>query len=147
MFQKAVPLAACLSLCVPASASAGQSLSLMLSPDGGSANIVFLDDMQATDAFMIRLTGLVAPGSRIKISIDRAKGALADRIIQPEDCDFRLDPAVCLIQISGGTTEFAGLVQAFKAGLVAHLAITNPGSDTMTSDTSLVGFKKAFEAL
>jgi hypothetical protein len=140
-------LAACLALCVPGSASAGQSLTLMLSAAGGSAEIVFHDDMKATDAFTIRLIGLVAPGSRIRISIDRAKAALTDRIIQTEDCNFGLDPAVCLVQITGGSPEFVGLVQAFKAGLVSHLDITNPGSKSMTSDTSLAGFTKAFDAL
>lgn len=147
MFRKPFYLAACLALCVPGSAAAGQSLSLMLSPAGGSADIVFLDDMRATDAFMIRLTGLVAPGSRIKISIDRAKGALTDRIIQPEDCNFGLDPAVCVVQISGGSPEFSGLVQAFKLGLVGHLDITNPGFAAIQSSTSLIGFTKAFDAL
>ena len=147
MSIKTSTLAACLATCLSGTAMAGSMLNLMLAPNGGAAELVFLDDMTASDAFMIRLTGIAVPGSRVKISIDRDTRALIDVIVAPGTCRFGDTPVVCMVPVKGGTAQFAGLVQAFKAGLVAHLEITNAGFEAMTSDTSLVGFTRSFEAL
>lgn len=136
---------AALGLCGPAMAD--QTVSLMTSPAGGSGDLVFGHDMEAPDAFTVRLTGIVAPGSRVTLSIDRDARTLLDGIVRPDDCDFGREPPVCELWIPGGAPEFATLVHAFRAGLVAHLEIANPGFEPMRSDTSLVGFATAFDAL
>lgn len=147
MLPKYLIYAGILLLCLTDRASASEMLHLMLSPNGGTADIVFKSDMRASDAFLVRTEGIAVPGSRVRISIDRDRKALYDKIIDASSCSFAAGPAVCSVPTKGGSPEFDALVIAFKAGLIAHVQIRNAGSEPMRSETSLVGFRGAFSTL
>ena len=140
-------LIAALPLLIAAPATA-EPLTLMLGENQrGTAELVFQSDMEASDAFVLRTVGVGVPGSRVMLSIDRAPRDLVDRVLSEEECRFGDGPVMCEVEIAGGSQSYADLVEAFRAGLVAHLDVTDAGHSVMREDVSLEGFTAAFTGL
>lgn len=132
-------------------AHAQESVTLSLGAgEAGSADLVFQSAMTADDAFAIQTKRVGAPGSVIALSVDGASDKLLEHTLSAEECRFgegQSEGAVCEVTIAGGSRAYRDLVQAFKAGLTAHLEVTNAGNMTMRSDVSLEGFTQAFSGL
>lgn len=131
-------------------ALADEPLTLTLAEtETGQLALVFDSDMLADDAFILRSENMAVPDTRLVLSIDRSPTPLLDHVLTGADCAFEEGSpgATCTVMIEGGSPPYSALVEAFKAGLEAHIDVRHPGHAAQRSDVSLIGFTAAFRNL
>lgn len=130
------------------SAAFAEDFSLMLGdPAGQHVALMFAADKASDKAVVVttRLAGVA--GSRVSLSIDKAKDNIINHILADQECKFVDNASTCEFAIPGGTNEYARIVDAFKKGLTVHVEVETAGSMEMQNDISLKGFTKNFNKL
>lgn len=140
-------LLAALAAALPVAAAAEPLVLTLGKGESGTAELVFDSAMSADDAFALRTTRVGAPGSALTLRVDSLPYPLVSQTLATSDCSFATGEAVCEVRIAGGTRAYADLVDAFRAGLTAHLDVQTGGHTAMRSSASLKGFTRAFAAL
>jgi len=111
-------------------------------PAGQHVNIVVARDGRASRALVIQTRRVGAPGSRLRLSVDRGR-PLVSAILDDDQCRFDDDGSLCTISFGAGSAEYRRLVAAIRRGRTAHVEIENAGNMAMSRDVSLAGFARA----
>lgn len=83
-------------------------------------------------------------GSRLRVSVDRSPVAVLDRLFAADECRFEATGSVCALTLTPADPAHAALIEAFEAGLVAHVTVEDAGVMRMAEQVSLRGFTRAY---
>ncbi len=95
-------LAAALTATLALPLSAAETLRLMFgAPEAEHATLTFLPDATSPEAIVIETRLVGAAGSRLALSVDRAKAPLFARLLTSDDCRFVEQASTCRLAIAG----------------------------------------------
>ncbi|HEY2530886.1 MAG TPA: hypothetical protein VGJ20_23625 [Xanthobacteraceae bacterium] len=107
-------------------------------------NAVFAFDKDAKpQRIVVRTTQVGVAGSRIEVTIDKAKTPVFSHIFATTECKFGDRGSNCEVTIPATNTAYAKILARFKRGLVARVTIADAGVMKMDQTASLRGFTKS----
>jgi hypothetical protein len=109
---------------------------------GPNAVFAFQKD-QKPQKIVVRTTQAGVAGSRIEVTIDKAKTSAFSHIFTTEECKFGDGGSQCEVLIPSSSAAYRAIIDQFKRGLVAHLTVMDAGVMKMDQIVSLKGFAKS----
>ena len=107
-------------------------------------NAVFAFDRDAKpQRIVVRTTQVGVAGSRIEVTIDRAKTPVFSHIFAASECKFGDSGSMCEVSIPATSTAYGMILARFKRGRVARVTIADAGVMKMDQTASLRGFTKS----
>jgi hypothetical protein len=108
-------------------------------------NAVFAFDKDAKpQRIVVRTTQVGVAGSRIEVTIDKAKTPVFSHIFATSECKFGGSGSNCEVIIpASDDSAYARILAQFKRGLVARVTIADAGVMKMDQTASLRGFTKS----
>jgi hypothetical protein len=107
-------------------------------------NAVFAFDKDAKpERIVVHTTQVGVAGSRIEVTIDKAKTPVFSHIFATSECKFGDSGSKCEVIIPATNTAYAMILAQFKRGLVARVTIADAGVMKMDQTASLRGFTKS----
>jgi hypothetical protein len=128
-------------------ASAREAI-MLRAGDATGANVVFAFDKEAkAQAIVVRSTQSGVAGSKIEVTIDKAKKPAFSHILATEECRFGDGGSKCEVIVPASSSAFARIIKQFKRGRMARVTIQDAGVMNMDEAVSLAGFTKALRGL
>jgi hypothetical protein len=109
------------------------------------SNVVFAfekDSRPQKIAVRTMLAGVA--GSRIDLTIDKAKTSAFSHVFTAEECKFGDGGSACEVFIPSSSIAYKMIVAQFKRGSTAHVTVVDAGVMKMDQTVSLKGFTKSF---
>jgi hypothetical protein len=107
-------------------------------------NAVFILNKDAKSREIVVRTTLVGvAGSRLSVTIDKARRPAFSHIFTPAECKFDGGGSKCEFIITHSSPAYARTITAFRRGLVARVTVVDAGAMKMDQTVSLSGFTKA----
>jgi hypothetical protein len=107
-------------------------------------NAVFAFDKDAKPRrIVVRTTQVGVAGSRIEVTIDKAKTPAFSHLFATAECKFGDSGSKCEVIIPATNTAYAMILAQFKRGLVARVTVDDTGVMKMDQTVSLKGFTKS----
>jgi hypothetical protein len=105
------------------------------------ANATFAFDVNAKPpAIVLRTTRVGVAGSRIEVTVDRAKVPLFSHVFAPGECKFGEGGSACEVTIPAKDVAYRAILTGFKRGLLARVTVQDAGVMKMDQTASLKGF-------
>jgi hypothetical protein len=107
-------------------------------------NVVFAFQKDAKPhSIVVRTNQSGVAGSRLDLTIDKAKKAVFSHIFTAEECKFGDGGSKCETVIPASNAAYGMVINRFKLGRVAHLTVMDAGVMKMDQTVSLNGFAKS----
>jgi alkylation response protein AidB-like acyl-CoA dehydrogenase len=108
------------------------------------ANAVFVFDRTAKPrAIVLRTTQVGVAGSRIAVTVDKAKKPLLSHVFAANECKFGNTGSACEIVIPAADPAYRQILWRFKRGRIARVTIMDAGVMKMDATALLDGFAHA----
>jgi alkylation response protein AidB-like acyl-CoA dehydrogenase len=108
------------------------------------ANAVFVFDRTAKPrAIVLRTTRVGVAGSRIEVTVDKAKTPVLSHVFAAGECKFGDAGSACEIVIPATNPAYRAILSRFKSGRLARVTIMDAGVMKMDETASLDGFAHA----
>jgi hypothetical protein len=108
------------------------------------ANAVFAFDRTAKPrAIVLRTTQVGVAGSRIEVTVDKAKKPVLSHVFAADECKFGNAGSACEIVIPATDPVYRQILWRFKRGRIARVTVMDAGVMKMDETASLNGFAHA----
>ena len=131
-----------LAVGIAALAEAAEATLRLGTADG--ANAVFAFDWTAKPrAIVLRTTQVGVAGSRIEVTVDKAKKPVLSHVFAADECKFGNSGSVCEIVIAATDPAYRQILWRFKHGSLARVTVMDAGVMKMNETAPLGGFAHA----
>jgi hypothetical protein len=124
-------------------AQAADEIMLRAGEATGPNAVVAFDKDAKPQRIVVRTTQVGVAGSRIEITVDKAKRPVFSHIFVNAECKFGAGGSKCEVIIPATNAAYAKILARFKRGLVARVIIADAGVMKMNQTVSLKGFTKS----
>jgi hypothetical protein len=125
------------------SAQAAKAITLQAGgASGPNANLVFNKNSKPPE-IVVRTKLLGVAGSRIEVTVDRAKKAVFSHIFSAEERKFVADGSMCEVLIPATDVAYGAILAQFRGGRAARITVLDAGVMKMDQVVSLRGFPRA----
>jgi hypothetical protein len=108
------------------------------------ANAVFAFQKDAKPRrIVVRTSRVGVAGSRMEVTIDKAKKSAFSHIFTTKECKFSDAGSTCELLIPASSAAYRIIIDQFKRGLVAHVTVMDAGVMKMDQTAPLEGFTRA----
>jgi hypothetical protein len=123
-------------------AAADEKIMLRAGEATGSNAVFALDNGAKPQQIVVRTTQAGVAGSRIEVTVDKAKKPVFSHILTTQECKFGDSGSKCEVVISASDAAYAAILAQFKRGQEGHITVADPGVMTIDLTVSLLGFSK-----
>lgn len=126
----------------PQVAGAEEEIMLRAGKAAGPNAILAIDNGAERQQIVVRTTQAGVAGSRVEVTIDKAKTPALSHFFTTEECKFGDGGSKCEAVISASDAAYRAILAQFKRGRVAHIIVADPGVMMIDQTVSLLGFSK-----
>jgi hypothetical protein len=123
-------------------AGAGEEIMLRAGEGVGPIAVLAIDNGPKPQRILIRTTRAGVAGSRIEVTIDKAKTSTFNHIFTTQECKFDNGGSKCEVVIPASDAAYAAILAQFKRGRVGHIIVADAGVMMIDQTVSLLGFSK-----
>ena len=126
----------------PQVAGAGEEIMLRAGEAAGPNAVLAIDNGAKPQQIIVRTTQAGVAGSRIEVTIDKAKTPAFSHIFTTQECKFDDGGSKCGVVIPASDAAYAAILAQFKRGRVGHIIVADAGVMMIDQTVSLLGFSK-----
>jgi len=123
-------------------AGADEEIMLRAGEAAGSNAVFALDKGAKPQQIVVRTTQAGVAGSRIEVTVDKAKKPAFSHIFTTQECKFGDSGSKCEVVIPASNTAYAAIITQFRLGRAGHITVADAGVMTIDLTVSLLGFLK-----
>jgi hypothetical protein len=123
-------------------AAAGEEIMLRAGEAAGPNAVLAIDNGAKPQGIVVRTTQAGVAGSRIELTIDKAKTSVFNHVFTTQECKFDDGGSKCEVVIPASDAAYAAILAKFKRGRVGHIIVADAGVMMIDQTVSLLGFSK-----
>jgi hypothetical protein len=123
-------------------AGAGEEIMLRAGEVAGPNAVLAIDNGAQPQRIVVRTTQAGVAGSRIEVTIDKAKTSAFSHVFTTQECKFDDGGSKCEVVIPASDAAYAAILAQFKRGRVGHVIVADAGVMMIDQTVSLLGFSK-----
>jgi hypothetical protein len=122
---------------------AREEIMLRAGEAAGPKAVLAIDNGAKSRQIIVRTTQAGVAGSRIEVTIDKAKTPAFNHIFTTQECKFDDSGSKCEVVIPASDAAYAAILAQFKRGRVGQIIVADAGVMTIDQTVSVLGFSKA----
>lgn len=123
-------------------AEAEEEIMLRAGETAGPNTVFAIDNGAKPQQIVVRTTQAGVAGSRIEVTIDKAKKPAFSHIFTTQECKFGDSGSKCEVVIPASNAAYAAILAQFKRGRAGHVTVADAGVMMIDQTVSLLGFSK-----
>ena len=123
-------------------AGAKEEIMLRAGEAAGPNAVLAIDNGVKPQQIIVRTTQAGVAGSRIEVTVDKAKTSVFNHIFTTQECKFDDGGSKCEVVIPASDPAYAAILAQFKRGRVGHIIVADAGVMMIDHTVSLLGFSK-----
>jgi hypothetical protein len=123
-------------------AGAGEKIMLRAGEAAGPNAVLSIDNGGKPQQIVVRTTQAGVAGSRVEVTIDKARTFAFNHVFTTEECKFDDGGSKCEVVIPASDAAYATILAQFKRGRVGHIIVADAGVMMIDETVSLLGFSK-----
>jgi hypothetical protein len=123
-------------------AGAKEEIMLRAGEAAGPNAVLAFDNGVKPQQIIVRTTQAGVAGSRIEVTVDKAKTSPFNHIFTTQECKFDDGGSKCEVVIPASDPAYAAILVQFKRGRVGHIIVADAGVMMFDQTVSLLGFSK-----